>query len=79
MDIGTNGSVKEGFGGARETRRWMEKVVVKDVMTVSSYKREKKRFGVRELLVIEETREENEEGRKGIAVVGEIGNMSTTP
>lgn len=61
LDIGTNCSVKEGSGGEREARRWMEKVVMKDMTTVSSNEGEKKRFGIRELVVSKETREEGEE------------------
>lgn len=80
MDVGTNGGVEEGFGGAGEGPGGVEERAVEVVAAVDGDEGDKKGLGVGEFVVAEEGGEEGEERREGLfRVVVELGDVVVGP
>lgn len=73
LNIGTNGSIKKGFGRSWKSSVWMEEGLVEMVLPIRGNKRDKEGFGIRKLLVAEERRKEGEEGIWGLSEGGDSG------
>lgn len=73
VNIGSNGNVKENFGGSGEIAGRMEEGLVEMVLAIGGNEGDEEGLGGGEVVAAEERREEGEEGVGGLGEGGSVG------